>query len=157
MSYDIIGDPVCGIQLGFFGAGNSSYNYKMLSHGPVDGNHYGYNQVPWLCMPFPIKVYAISFTTDSDGEYETTCSFRVRKSTGDTYGTGTGTGTGTDDKEWSYVQFTNIDDDHHEYRIFPDTTTNPAPTFAAGESLGLMLNSGRLQCEFTVKLWCYQI
>jgi len=167
MGYDISGIPVCGIQLGLFASsGNIKYNTFMLSHGPVLGNSSDDSPACWLRLPFPIKVYAISLTTDWDPEQKTLfdIDFEVRKipASGDNtdryttkpsasytrYQADTGNETGG-----STVYFNDIEERHHQVRIF-----SPEPTLAANDSIGLLANSSiSVQCEFTVKLWCYQI
>jgi len=151
MSYTIgsTSVPICGVQLGFYalGDGNANFTNSMMSHGPVSDNNTN-NRIPWMRLPFPIKVYAISLTTDKDGEDGVNFSFSVRKDTGSTYSSETTTASSTG----STISFNSIDERHHEYRIF-----SSQPTFAKDDSIGLMVSTNAdMQCEFSVKLWCYQ-
>ena len=142
--------PLCNIQFGFWAIsdGNANFTNSMMSHGPVIDNTES-NRISWMRLPFPIKVYAISLTTDKDDEAGVNFTFSVRKDTDATYNSSTFTGSSTG----SEVYFNSIVELHHEYRIF-----GTAPTFAKNDSIGLMVSTNSdIQCEFSVKLWCYQI
>jgi hypothetical protein len=166
MSYKINGVPVCGIQFGFFGRGNYKYTDTMLSHGPNIYNDFPNSNTPWLRVPVPLKVYAISLTTDNDDDTtKRTFTFQVRKDTGATYtwssNNGSNIGTSASEGTSASVTFSSITNFSAVNELFTDTTTNPAPTFAKGESIGLLLSTNTTNAtqenEFTVKLWCYQI
>lgn len=159
MVYEINGIPVCGIQLGFFASsGNITYKNFMLSHGPVLANSSDDSPACWLRLPFPIKVYALSLTTDFDGQSLFNIDFTVRKilATDNTnrythdpannprnkahIGTVAG----------STVYFNDIEERHHQVRIFSNE-----PTLAANDSIGLMANSSagggeRILCKIVV-------
>jgi len=149
-NFTINGIPVCGTTFNFYAAdGNRTYSNYMLSHGSTLGNFMD-SMARWIRLPFPIKVYALSFTTDTDPDQSPfNIAFTVRKDTGDTYDGSNGTGVVTGSTE----TISNADTAHHQYCIF-----SSEPTFVKGDSIGLMVSSNiGIGCEFTVKLWCYQI
>ena len=151
MAYSINGVPVCGITFNFFAPPNSSASSIMLSHGSVTANDYGSRAI-WIRLPFPIKVYALSITTDADSEGGVNMTLQVRKDTGATYTSNDNHGTGIGD----VVTYTSLDERHHEYHIF-----SSEPTLAKNDSIGLRYartgGSSNMDSEYTVKLWCYQI
>ena len=75
-------------------AGNANFTNSMMSHGPVIDNTES-NRISWMRLPFPIKVYAISLTTDKDDEAGVNFTFSVRKDTDATYNSSTFTGSST--------------------------------------------------------------
>jgi hypothetical protein len=151
MVYEINGIPVCGITFNFFSPGNGGHSSLMLSHGSIAGNEYT-SRANWIRLPFPIKVYALSITTDGDDESGVNMTFQVRKDTGNTYTNYSYLG----EANGSSISYTSLDERHHESHIFSDQ-----PTFATGDSIGLETKrtggSGEQNAEYTIKLWCYQI
>ena len=151
MVYEIKGIPVCGIQLGLFGK-EQTYNNTMLHHGPFISNDSTLNPMPWLSVPFPLKVYAISLSTDAidDNDDRVKCTFSVRKpkTTGSSY-----LSTGSGESNGDPVIFNDIYYKHHVYKKFVTE-----PSFDANQLIGLSMTTDEyMAVEFTVKLWCYQI
>ena len=132
--------PICNICFGFYQRSVDNTT-GLMNHAPTVDNATA-NAIKWIAVPFRIKVYAISFSTDvgSYGERDYTFQPRVYPGIAD------------DTKRGSEKKFENIDENHYEKAVFTSEGV-----FGAGEKIGLgLVLSATSGAEICVKLWCYQ-
>jgi hypothetical protein len=132
--------PICNICFGFYQRSVDNTT-GLMNHAPTVDNSTA-NAIKWIAVPFRIKVYAISFSTDDGvyGERDYTFQPRVYPGIAD------------DTKRGSEKKFENIDENHYEKAVFTSEGV-----FSAGEKIGLgLILSGTSAAEICVKLWCYQ-
>ena len=147
--YKVDGVPLLSFRLDFYtNEYFLTYTNHVMLHAPNVTNN-ALNNIYFHALPFPVKVYAYTIATGrenataDDGMTGSVKCFKVTNT--NTFQPQSSTG--------STVSFTMTDGyGYRGYYLFPSQ-----PTFAAGDSIGVSLNTDQDTSNYiSVWLWCYQ-